>query len=322
MLTLYDFTLANKLFCRHLITQPASDKSQSTPFGAFVSFTSYLYQHAYRSARSSLYACLTLLVLLILAEDATTAKLLCETAAPVRLCRQRPPFMPLPKTADRPYATAIIDLLADGISHNLRKRLDTSFFLQSLAVLSRLLTYLAKSRTKLGYHWSELWRSLLSFVRFLSQYPDDLRALSDITETVQTLVDVLALALTTGEAFLQDAKDYDDLFYKLVESGDALAKIRDTYSLPKTEKSSIDILIGVSKHYSELIESHRSKKEHLSPKEVNQIIKQGYETLSLEPKERLEPVGMFREADHKAKLKQIARIAVADAAALVSGAAL
>jgi len=226
----------------------------------------------------------------------------------------------VPKSADRPYAAAILDLLADGINHNLRKRLDTGFYLQSLTVLSRLLSYLAKSCTKLAYHWSELWRSLLSFVRFLTQYADDIKSLSGTTELVQTLVDLLALALTSGEAFLPNAKDYDDLFYKLVESGDALVKFRDTYSISKPdEKSGINTLIGVSKHYAELIESQRAKKEHLSPKEVNKIIKQGYETLSIEAKEGVEQVEVFREADRKVELKKIARVAVGDAVVLVSG---
>ncbi|KAI7583871.1 DUF1741-domain-containing protein, partial [Hortaea werneckii] len=119
LLTLYDFTLANKLFCHHFISQASSDKAQPPPFSAFLSFASYLHQHAFRSARASLYAYLTLLILVVLSEDAKIAKLMCETTAQVRLCRQRPPQLPLPKNADRPYATAILDLLADGINHNL-----------------------------------------------------------------------------------------------------------------------------------------------------------------------------------------------------------
>lgn len=254
----------------------------------------------------------------MLSEDAKIAKLMCETTAQVRLCRQRPPQLPLPKTADRPYATAILDLLADGINHNLRKRLDVPFYIQTFSVLSRLLGYLAKSRTKLSHHWSELWRSLLSFVRFLNQYADELNMLG-ASEVAQALVDVLTQALTSGEAFLPENKDYDDLFYKLVESGEALTKLRDSYSLAKPQdQHAVNTLIGVSTHYADLIESHRAKKEHLSPKEINRIIKQGYETLNIEPKEDAETVDAFREADHKVKLKQVARAAVADATVLVS----
>lgn len=227
--------------------------------------------------------------------------------------------MPLP-TTQQSYAAAVLDLLTDSINHNLRKRLDTKLYIQGVTVLWRLLTHLAKSRTKLNYHWAELWRSLLSFVRFLNTYEGELKTLPRVSELVDALVDVLTLALTTGEAFLPDASAYDDFFYKLVESGEALTKLRDLFVLAKpNETSNINTLIGVSKHYQELIESQRAKKEHLGPRDVSQIIKQGYETLSIEAKEGLEQVEKYREADHKAELKKIARVAVADAAALVAG---
>lgn len=318
LLTLYDFTLSNKLFCHHFITIPGPDKTQPAPFNMFISFNSYLYQHAYRTSRASSYAYLTLLILLILVEDTSTAKLLSEMPAQVRLCRQRPPHLPVAK-GERTYAAAIVDMLTDGINHNLRKKLDTRFYLQSLLVLSRLLTFLAKSRTKLVYHWSELWRSLLSFVRFLTTYSEDLQKLNKSTELVNALVDVLIISLTGGEAFLPDAAAYDDLFYKLVESGEALIKLRDTYSISTaSENSSINTLISVSQHYKEMIESQRSKKQHLSPREVSKIIKQGYETLSFEVKDDSHQEAKYWEVEYKTELKRIARVAVADAAALVA----
>lgn len=259
------------------------------------------------------------LILLVLVEDTVSAKLLCETAAPVRLCRQRPPFLPLPSKAERPFATAILDIMVDGINHNLRKRLDTTFYQQNIVILSRMLNHLAKTRTKLKHHWSELWRSLLSFVRFLTTYVEELKTLSGTFALVQHLVDLLTLALTTGESFLPDSASYDDLFYKLVESGEALASLRTAYSLAKpNDRSPINTLIGVSKHYRELIdEYHKGKTTNLSPREVNKIIKSGYETLSIEAREGLEIGEPFREASWKAVLKKVARVAVADASTLV-----
>jgi hypothetical protein len=312
--------MANKVFCHQLLITPRPDKDMHSPFSTFLSFNSYLYQHAYRTARASMYAYLSLLIFSILVEDPALAKLLCDTSGPVRLCQQRPPHLPLPK-GERPYALGIIDILIDGINHNLRKKLDTAFYLQSLTVLSKMLSYLAKSRTKLTYHWAELWRSLLSFVRFLTTYPDDLKVLSRTTEMIQGLVELLSLALTTGESFLPDAAAYDDLFYKLVESGEALLKLRDTYSLSTDaeKKSHVNTLISVSKHYQELIDSERAKKDHLSPREVSKIIKQGYETLSLEGREGPDTIaGGYREVEYRSILKRIARVAVADAANLAS----
>ncbi|USW48693.1 Putative armadillo-like helical domain-containing protein [Septoria linicola] len=317
LLTVYDFALANKLFCHHFVALASAEKGQATPFSAFLSFTSYLYQHAYRNARASLYAYLTLLIILNLVEDPAIAKLLSETTAPVQLCKQRPPQLPLAK-GDRPYIATILDLLMDGMNHNLRKNLDTNFYGQSITVLSRVVSYLAKSRTKLSYHWSELWRSLLSFIRFLTTYPDDLQRLPGIFKLIDSLTELLTTALSNGEAFLPDAAAYDDLFYKLVESGEALIKFRNAYALAKADENrSINTLIGVSKHYQELIETQKSKSTHLTPREVSKVIKQGYETLSIETKEGLDQFERYREADHKVALKKIARVAVVDAASLV-----
>ena len=128
LLTLYDFIMANKLFCNRFLTLQSTEKGHTASFSAFVSFNSYLYQHAYRSGRATMYSYLTLLIFLVLVEDPSLAKLLCETSAPVRLCRQRPPYLPVPKP-DRPYAASIVDLLTDAINHNLRRRLDTSFYI-------------------------------------------------------------------------------------------------------------------------------------------------------------------------------------------------
>jgi hypothetical protein len=46
----------------------------------------------------------------------------------VRLCRQRQPYLPLVRS-DRVPATVILDIMIDGINHNLRRRLDVDFYM-------------------------------------------------------------------------------------------------------------------------------------------------------------------------------------------------
>ncbi|KAI9842491.1 MAG: hypothetical protein M1830_007798, partial [Pleopsidium flavum] len=89
---------------------------------------------------------------------------------------------------------------------------------------------------------------------------------------------------------------------------------RDAYNLHKdNDHNSIDTLINVSNHYGELLESEKSKgKKNLSPREVNNVIKKGYETLSIQSKDGLDRWEKYREADEKAVLKKIARVAVED----------
>jgi hypothetical protein len=88
-----------------------------------------MFQHAYRSQRGALYSYLTLFVFQILMEDQVLAKKMCtdEGKLNVRLCRQRAPYLPIVKH-DRIVALVIMDIMIDGINHNLRRKLDTQFF--------------------------------------------------------------------------------------------------------------------------------------------------------------------------------------------------
>jgi hypothetical protein len=182
-----------------------------------------------------------------------------------------------------------------------------------------VLSYLSKAKVRIVYHWSELWRTLLSFFRFLTTYVDDVRANYRSSEMVEVLVNLLAFALSNGENFLPDPAAYDDLFYKLVETGDTLTKFRDAFGL--TNNDSMQILVNVSSHYHALLEGGdkgKVRSKNLSPQEVSNAIKQGYETLSIEAGEGLDRWTRFREADVKILLKKIARAAVEDAKTVVT----
>ena len=161
-----------------------------------------------------------------------------------------------------------------------------------------------------------MWRTLLSFVRFLTTYESDIKSNYKSNGMISILVNLLAFALSSGENFLPDPASYDDLFYKLVESGDTLIKFRDTFGL-SGQSDSMQTLINVSSHYQSLLESNgKARSKHLSPQEVSAVIKQGYETLSIDASEGLDRWEKFREADYKSLLKKIARAAVEDAKAL------
>ncbi|THY62382.1 DUF1741-domain-containing protein [Aureobasidium pullulans] len=317
LLTVYDFVVANKAFSADFVGTYTEGKKESSPIAQYLSFCSYLYQHAYRSQRATQYAHITLFTIQNMVEDLEIAKKLCETTVPLRLSRQRPPQLPVIAT-DRTLAANIIDMMIDCINHNLRKKLDVELYMLNVGILLRLVTFLSKARIRLTYHWSELWRSLLSFVRFLTVYADDLKPLYRINTLIHTLVNLITLSLTQGESFLPDSSSYDDISYKLVEFGPSLTSFRDAYTLHKGETAaSMNILVHVSKHYSDLIAGQRGKVKNLSPKEVTRIIKEGYETLSIEAKEGLDHWDLYRESEHKAELKKIARTACADARALV-----
>lgn len=129
LLATYDFINANKLFGLHLISLAPEKDNEESPFASFLSLTSYLLQHAYRSPRTAHYAELNLLILRIISEDNALCKQLCsdESKRKVRLCRQKQPYLPL-IVGERVPTTAIFDILIDTLTHNLRRRLDVNLY--------------------------------------------------------------------------------------------------------------------------------------------------------------------------------------------------
>ncbi|KAK4059381.1 hypothetical protein Trihar35433_10983 [Trichoderma harzianum] len=321
LLATYDFSHANKLFCFHLVTLPA-EKGKERPMANYLSLTSYLLQHSHLSSRATYYAHLNLMVFRLLIEDPAICKKICsdESKTSVRLCRQRQPFLPLVK-GERVLAACVLDTMLDGINHNLKRRLDVSLYVLCLGIMLRIISYLSRSRTRLSYHWSEFFRSLLSLIRFLNTYASDLKDLQHIDTVLDHVVNLVALSLSAGEAFLPTPAAYDDLFYKVFESGEVLAAFKESYRLGNRNSNSIDTLINVSAHYKQMLtergNSEKKLPSNLTTHQVAEVIKQGYETLSIQAKEGLDGWERYREADEKILLKKLARTAVGDVMAMV-----
>ena len=147
-----------------------------------------------------------------------------------------------------------------------------------------------------------------------------MKNLNHIDILVDDLINLVALSLSAGEAFLPNPTTNDDLFYKLVEMGEVLLKFRDNYDLAKRPTNSIDTLISVSAHYNQLLEDGAAGRrgKHLTNAQVAGVIKQGYETLSIQAKEGLDSWDKYREADKRVFLKKMARGAVSDVKRLIS----
>lgn len=337
LLATYDFTHANKLFCFNLVTSPGPGAGTGSargaggeveqPIASFISLASYLLQHAFCSQRTALYAHVGLMVFRLLIEDVALCKRMCsdESRVPVRLCRQRLPHLPLVKQA-RPLAASVMDAMVDGITHNLQRRLDIGLYTSCVGILLRLVAHLSRTRTRLAYHWAELFRALISLVRFLTTYAADLQGLPHLETLVDHVVNLVALGLSAGESFLPTPAAYDDLFYKVVEAGEVLVKFRGIYKLASRPTSSIETLVNVSTHYKQMLDDGVVSKggkggrvkgggpstSALTSLQVAQTIKQGYESLSIQAKEGLDGWEKYREADERTLLKKVARIAVMD----------
>lgn len=328
LLGTYDFTHANKLFSYNLVALVA-EKGEEQPFASFISLSSYLLQHAHLSHRTTLYSHLCLMVFRLLIEDPVLCKRMCsdDSKVAVRLCRQRSPYLPLVQ-GERIVATALLDTMIDAINHNLRRRLDVGLYTLCVGILLRIISYMSRSRTRLQYHWADLFRSLLSLIRFLTTYASDLKDAPHINTLLDHVVNLIALGLSSGEAFLPTPAAYDDLFYKVVETGEVLVKFRDIYKLANRPSNSIDTLVNVSTHYKEMLAERgigggkaatgRRIGSQLTSLQVAEVIKQGYETLSIQAKEGMDSWEKYREADERTLLKKMARAAVEDVKLLVA----
>ena len=132
--------------------------------------------------------------------------------------------------------------------------------------------------------------------------------------------------MSSGDAFLPNSASYDDLVYKLVESGDFLTRFKSAYKAQlqtyggNSATTPIDALINVSTHYHNLLEAEKGKGrmgKNMSPREVNKIIRQGYETLAIPLVEGLDNLEIFREGEERGMLKKVTRMAVEDARRLL-----
>lgn len=306
----------------NLVTLPAEKESEQ-PFASYLSLTSYLLHHAYLSSRTTHYSHLNLMVFRVLVEDAAICKRLCsdQSKTTVRLCRQRQPYLPVVK-GERALVAALLDVMIDGINHNLRRRLDVGLYTLCMGITLRAISYMSRTKTRLVYHWGELFRSLLSLIRFLTTYTADVKDLPNVGTLLDHVVNVLALALSAGESFLPTPAAYDDLFYKVVETGEVLTKFKANFGLGSRNSNSIDTLISVSTHYKQMLAEgggKRSKGGQLTSLQVAEVIKQGYETLSIQATEGLDTWDKFREADERTLLKKMAREAVGDVRTYLGG---
>ncbi|KAL9620671.1 MAG: hypothetical protein Q9160_004807 [Pyrenula sp. 1 TL-2023] len=311
----YTFTSSNKIFASALVSMPSSQASKESPFSAYLSLTSYLTHHAHRSQRCAQYAILQLLTVRALVEDPVIAKQLysADHRLAVRLCRQRPPYLPVVSNLRTP-ASAVLDICTDTLSHNLRRQLDLELYGLVIGIILRVIVSLSHTKTRLQHHWPYLWGSLLSLIRFLTQYANGLSSLPNIKDDICTpLSKLVAFCLSAGDSFLLGTEAYDDLFYKLIETNTSFSKFRDAYDLQAAEHP-IHTLISVSSHYHALLkEQHGERRRHQSPLEVQSVIKQGYQTLNIESRVDFGQWEKWRESSRKPELKRMIRTVVEDA---------
>lgn len=338
-LATYEFINANKVYAKLLLECPASSDtkgfaSSNAPFVNFLSLCTYLFQNQHRATRAALYARLNLLILRLLVEaplsSTVTSLLLAEELRTngISVCRQRAPNLPVVTSSNgRLLIEGLLDSLQCAIRYNTKRGLDVEMYTLAFTVLFQTIHLLRQSKFGLDYHWSELWKSIMSLIKFINSHPPEVNksssnGVSGSTESIPTtsntssassedyvalgrlIILVLASALIHGDTIFADISQYDDLLYKIMEASESLNKFGSL--IPSLNASpSMSVLKAAINHYNNLLKSpttSQSKKSfffpfksdhastpaastavsgELTPQKVAEIIREGYQTLSL-----------------------------------------
>ncbi|KAI0068085.1 DUF1741-domain-containing protein [Artomyces pyxidatus] len=205
---------------------PATN-SKPTPLPyTLISLSSYLMTHAssLSSARATSYANLTLHILLDFVEKEELLRALCEPRShDIRLCRQRPPLLPL-VSPPRPPICAILDCCVLWLRHNLHKRLEVHMYLTCIRICHRAIWFLQKDHIRLEYHWQELWKALIGVLDFLANKLDNLNTTGGVSGLLQETLVLLDLVTVKADAFLTSPRAVHEFIYELVRSAPILRK--------------------------------------------------------------------------------------------------
>lgn len=190
----------------------------------------------------------------------------------------------------------ILDALQCALRYNMKNNMDAKMYELTLTNVFQIIHFLRQSKFRLQYHWQELWKTLFSLIRFINSHSNSKSGKADSkTESVRAgdpaysdlaslVVLILATCLIHGDTFLGHSSDYDDLFYKIIENNEVLAKLKNLFYDALSNVPSMAVLQASINHYSALFSSNGKNapsKKQLSAQEVTAVIREGYQSLSL-----------------------------------------
>lgn len=366
LLATYEFINANKMFAKKFIEcngegahsrrNPKERRSDdllltsiASPLVVFISLTSYLFQDQSNSKRAAAYSRLALIAYRIMLEDSSgSAKLLVKTkTTKFNLANHKNPAL-TSVNSPRSLMEGILDDLQGCLRYNLKRTLDYNMYSLALETLFQALFFLKKSKTRLNYIWKDLWKTLISLIKFMNSHPPLTDNGSSSSETTSKLREeagshcanlvtlVIASCLIHGDTFLTSDDEYDDLYYKIVQATPEITKFIELYSLKDSQ--SAKAVSHVCKYFMDLMEKNRKEVaatqstgfyklmnfvrgpggvDDLSSEDVVQLIRSGLEGLSLyqfvKPYEPLsEGLPSYKELDERLYLKKMTKLVISD----------
>ncbi|KAK0481699.1 hypothetical protein IW261DRAFT_1562992 [Armillaria novae-zelandiae] len=224
LLPLYEFLRGNVLFSSVFLNSNEPERTIPSPSSTLLTLSSYLLTHATSTSqpRSAAYANLCINCLLALVEtDAVLVALSKPNNSPTRLCRQRLPMLPIPRSG-RPLLCALLDCCVLWLRHNLHMRLEVHLYTRCIWVCHRVVFYLQKARLRLEYEWKELWSAILGLLHFLAAKLDNLVTTGGVEQLIRETIFLLSLCLSKCETFLPTPQTLHDFVYELVRAASDL----------------------------------------------------------------------------------------------------
>ncbi|KAK0233651.1 hypothetical protein IW262DRAFT_1452216 [Armillaria fumosa] len=224
LLPLYEFLRGNVLFASVLLSSNEPERTMPSPSSTLLTLSSYLLTHATSTsqARSVAYANLCINCLLALVKtDAALIALSKPNNVPMRLCRQRLPMLPIPRSG-RPLLCALLDCCVLWLRHNLHMRLEVHLYTRCIWVCHRVVFYLQKARLRLEYEWKELWSAILGLLHFLATKLDNLVTTGGVEQLIRETIFLLNLCLSKCETFLPTPQALHDFVYEFVRAASDL----------------------------------------------------------------------------------------------------
>lgn len=333
MLAIYEFVYANKLFARQFLkapplTQEKVHSASSEPsFVLFLQLCSWLVQNEHVSSRASAYTRIQLLILRLLIEKSGQELLSdeCRTTG-LNLARLRNPMLPpYDSKKSRTLMEGVLDCLQLCIRHNMRtKEMDYQMYQLAMTSLVQALAYFRSARARIDYHWDELWKTLMSIIRFINshvlestspQYPSQVQC-------GHLLMLALAICLIDGEdTILGHDWHYHDLIYKLIASEKDIDKIINL--LPSETAPATAVISNAIIHYKSVVSDTSSAKKvsesiktatATKPANLSQFVTSFSETDRQTVSILLygESLPKFRESDERLFFKRFTRQVLSD----------
>ncbi|KAI9315888.1 hypothetical protein BX666DRAFT_2028128 [Dichotomocladium elegans] len=339
LLVLYDVLTSNPHYTTIMLQlcaqDTANDNSKSTLIGALLSYASYLFEHN-RNPRAFIYTRLMLTTILNMTENPSIMNYMIkeESKEYVRLCRQRPTPLPAIKKP-RSLFCLTLDVVLIFLKHNIKKKLDIVTYSLAFSCIHRVLLCLKNRKIRLEYHWTEMWPIITATLHFIATHISDLELRNEFDMLVSTMMDVINLCASHGEAFLSDTLSYDTLYYEIIRASEDINTLATYVSRTTVKKAGPDRSPALSpsdftnvklicNHFNPILDEWQTNHKasfhtpekviaNLSPLMNAAVIKDNYSTLELKPVPKADQHTPYNEiSGEMGFFRQVLRTATTD----------